>query len=77
MGHCSGGEGPFVVDVISTIDNWVETGRAPERIIASNPPSAPARTRPLCPYPQEARYSGSGSSDDEKNFTCAAPKRSK
>ena len=74
MGHCSGGEGPFVVDVISTIDDWVETGRAPERIIASNPPSAPARTRPLCPYPREAQYSGSGSTDDEKNFMCAAPK---
>jgi feruloyl esterase len=75
MGHCSGGEGPFVIDVISAIDNWVGTGRAPERIIASNPPGAPARTRPLCPYPQEAAYSGSGSTDDEKNFRCATPRR--
>jgi hypothetical protein len=74
MSHCSGGDGPFVIDVISTIDQWVESGRAPERIIASNPPNAPARTRPLCPYPQEAVYSGSGSTDEEKNFKCAAPR---
>jgi len=31
------------------------------------------RTRPLCPYPQVARYSGSGSSDDAANFVCKAP----
>jgi feruloyl esterase len=74
MSHCSGGDGPFVIDVISTIDQWVESGRAPERIIASNLPNAPARTRPLCPYPQEAVYSGSGSTDEEKNFKCAAPR---
>lgn len=71
MGHCTGGDGPFVFDVISSIDKWVETGTAPERIIASNPPMAPARTRPLCPYPQEVVYSGTGSTDDEKNFKCA------
>jgi feruloyl esterase len=72
MGHCAGGEGPSVVDVISTIDTWVETKKAPERIVASNPPGAMARTRPLCPYPQQAVYTGSGSTDEEKNFKCAA-----
>jgi feruloyl esterase len=71
MGHCSGGEGPYVFDVISTLDDWVETGHAPERIVVSNPPGLPARTRPLCPHPQEAVYSGTGSTDDEKNFSCA------
>jgi hypothetical protein len=70
MGHCAGGEGPFVFDAISTLDKWVETGRAPERIVVSNPPNAPPRTRPLCPWPQEALYSGEGSTDDEKNFKC-------
>jgi len=71
MGHCGDGDGPSVFDVISTIDKWVETGSAPARIIASNPPIAPPRTRPLCPYPQEAVYSGTGSTDDEKNFKCS------
>src|SRR6185436_9291482 len=75
MGHCAGGEGPFVFDAISTLDKWVETKRAPERIIVSNPPGALARTRPLCPWPQEAKYSGAGSTDEERNFSCAAPAR--
>jgi hypothetical protein len=73
MGHCAGGPGPFMFNAISTVDQWVETGRAPERIVVSNPPNAPARTRPICPWPQQAVYSGSGSTDDEKNFKCASP----
>ncbi len=71
MGHCRGGDGPFEFDVISAIDDWVAGGHAPERIVASNPRGAPPRTRPLCPYPQEAQYGGTGSTDEEKNFTCA------
>jgi hypothetical protein len=71
MGHCAGGDGPFVFDPISTLDRWVETGRAPQRIVVSNPPGAPARTRPLCPHPQKAQYSGVGSTDDEKSFRCS------
>jgi feruloyl esterase len=73
MGHCAGGDGPFVIDVISTIDDWVHSGRAPERITASNPPGALPRTRPLCPYPQQAVYKGTGSTDEADNFKCATP----
>ncbi len=73
MGHCSGGDGPFVVDVVAAIDDWVAGGHAPERIVASNPPAGPPRTRPLCPYPQEAQYAGTGSTDEAQNFKCAAP----
>ena len=75
MGHCTGGDGPFVFDPVATLDNWVATARAPDRIIVRNPPNAAARTRPICPFPQEAVYSGTGSTDDEKNFRCAAPAR--
>jgi feruloyl esterase len=75
MGHCAGGDGPFLFDAISTLDRWVETGQAPERIVVSNPPGAPSRTRPLCPWPQEALYSGKGSTDEERNFKCGSPKR--
>jgi feruloyl esterase len=74
MGHCAGGEGPSAMDLVSVIDDWVATGKAPERIVASNPPGAPKRTRPLCPYPQEAVYSGRGSTDSEESFRCEAPK---
>jgi hypothetical protein len=73
MGHCAGGSGPSSVDYLGTIDNWVETGKPPERVIASTPPPAPARTRPLCAYPQVAQYSGSGSTDDANTFRCALP----
>jgi feruloyl esterase len=75
MQHCAGGDGPFVFDPISTVDRWVETGQAPERIVVSNPPNAPPRTRPLCPHPQVAVYSGTGSTDDEKSFKCAVPRQ--
>ena len=75
MGHCAGGDGPFTFDPISTLDKWVETGHAPERIVVSNLPTSPPRTRPLCPFPQEAVHSGNGSTDDEKSFQCAAAPR--
>ncbi len=74
MGHCGGGDGPSVIDMISAIDGWVQSGEAPGRIIASNPTGKVARSRPLCPYPQEAAYTGTGSTDEAKNFRCATPK---
>jgi len=74
MTHCSGGAGPSNIDMLGEIDRWVETGKAPERIIASNQPGQPARTRPLCAYPQVAVYSGKGSTDEAANFQCKASK---
>jgi hypothetical protein len=70
MGHCGGGDGPFVWDPLTVIESWVETGKAPERITVSQPPNKPAMTRPLCPYPQVAKYTGKGSTDDAANFVC-------
>ena len=59
---------------LSVIDAWVKQGEAPERIVVSQPPGMPAMTRPLCPYPQVAKYTGKGSTDDAANFVCKAPK---
>ena len=70
MAHCRDGDGPSDIDVLSVMDHWVQTGKAPERIIAGNPPSRAPRTRPLCPYPQEAQYTGTGSTDEAENFRC-------
>jgi feruloyl esterase len=71
MGHCSGGEGPNSFDAVSAIEQWVEHGVAPDRIVASHATNgAVDRTRPLCPYPQVAVYSGTGSSDQAENFSC-------
>jgi len=74
MGHCAGGEGPNAFDKVKALEDWVERGKAPARFEASHSANGRVdRTRPLCPYPQVARYSGSGSSDDAANFVCKAP----
>jgi feruloyl esterase len=75
MTHCGGGEGPNTFDQVSVIQQWVEQGKAPEVMIASHADRSDTvdRTRPLCPYPQVARYKGAGSTDDAANFTCALP----
>jgi feruloyl esterase len=70
MGHCGGGDAPSVTDMLSVIDQWVENGKAPQRIIASNPPNQKPMTRPICPYPQIAKYKGSGSPEDAASFEC-------
>jgi feruloyl esterase len=69
--HCFNGEGTYEMDALGVIDAWVESGQPPERIVARRPLQGGARrTRPLCPYPQIARYRGQGSTDDERNFQC-------
>jgi hypothetical protein len=63
------------------LDRWVDQGVAPSQIIATkykrgaNPESGIERTRPLCPYPRVAQYTGSGSTDDAANFRCVIPGR--
>ncbi|MGW8266927.1 MAG: tannase/feruloyl esterase family alpha/beta hydrolase [Longimicrobiales bacterium] len=34
-----------------------------------------SRTRPLCVYPKQARYNGSGDVNDAANFTCVDPEK--
>jgi feruloyl esterase len=59
MGHCGGGEGPNTFDMMVPLEQWVEKGQAPARITASHSTNGKIdRTRPLCPYPQVARYTG-------------------
>jgi len=74
MAHCGGGEGPNSFDMMSAITAWRENGHAPERILASHRTAGKVyRTRPLCAYPQVAKYKGTGSIDEAENFVCAAP----
>ncbi len=83
MPHCSGGSGPntFGTPMLSALDRWVEKGVAPQAIPATkyrtngDPASGVERTRPLCPYPQVARYKGTGSIDVAANFACRTPTR--
>lgn len=80
MGHCRGGPATDQFDMLTPMVNWVERGIAPDSIEASgnNFKTQPTkRSRPLCPYPQYARYSGSVGGDmaDAKNYTCTTPNR--
>jgi feruloyl esterase len=90
MGHCGGGIGPNSFgngsnrfsgdpdrDLISALERWVEKDVAPERFIGTgNVGGDPAKTlsHPLCPFPQVARYNGSGDPSQAASFTCAVPK---
>ena len=90
MQHCGGGPGPEnfgeALDATSTdpqhnirvtLENWVEKGTAPSSFVVSKAGSAgsPEITRPLCPYPQSAKYKGSGDSNQAENFVCASQKK--
>jgi feruloyl esterase len=68
----------------SALEDWVEKDAKPGPIVAAKYSSdikaliasdgmTPTRTRPLCPYPQVEHWSGKGSIDDAKNFTCVNP----
>lgn len=70
MGHCGGGDAPHGIDMLGAIDRWVETGRAPDKLIATRPQGEKPLSRPVCPYPQVAVYKGSGSTDDADSFEC-------
>ena len=89
MQHCGGGPGATSFEeglharqdaehnMRLALEDWVEKGTAPSKIIASkyadsNPGSQPTMTRPLCPYPQIAKYKGSGDANNAENFACAA-----
>ncbi len=77
MDHCGGG-GLQTWDRLAPLVQWVENGAAPDHILASQSlPGNTVRTRPLCPYPQEARWNGTGSTDVAANFECAMPKKDK
>jgi feruloyl esterase len=87
MLHCSGGPGPNTFgqgtpladadhDVVKALEQWVERGIAPDRIVATkfvndNPANAVVLTRPLCPYPQVALLARPGAdTNDASNFIC-------
>jgi hypothetical protein len=74
MFHCAGGIGVSTFDAFTPLVEWVEKGEAPRSITGSRlVDGKPVRTRPLCPYPEVARYKGSGSIDEAGSFTCAKP----
>jgi feruloyl esterase len=74
VAHCGGGVGPDQADFLGTLEDWQESGIAPSRITASRTRGGTTdMTRPLCPYPEIARWTGAGSTNDAENFRCDAP----
>jgi feruloyl esterase len=76
MSHCynAAAKGPNIFDMMTAIEDWVEKEIEPDRIIASHKIGTVVdRTRPLCPYPSMARWTGVGSIDDAANFNCVEP----
>ncbi len=74
--HCFGGPGPSWVNFLDELDNWVETGNAPDQVIAYwlDENMQPAGSRPVCAYPVAAQYDGEGDTRDASSFSCAASK---
>ncbi|MET0986122.1 MAG: tannase/feruloyl esterase family alpha/beta hydrolase, partial [Steroidobacteraceae bacterium] len=68
--HCFGGSGLTDFDMLGALVDWVEKGKAPDTIIAGNS-QRPGETRPLCPYPSYARYSGKGDPKTAASYSCA------
>ena len=74
MQHCGGGPGPNQVNWMAALERWRESGEAPQRLDASRVTGNRVdMTRPLCPYPQVAKYKGVGSTNDAANFACKTP----
>jgi feruloyl esterase len=75
MAHCGGGDGASSFDMLTAIEQWREQKHAPESIPAARIRDGKTdRTRPLCPFPQVAKYKGSGNPDDAESFSCMGSK---
>ncbi|MBL4639253.1 MAG: tannase/feruloyl esterase family alpha/beta hydrolase [Kordiimonadaceae bacterium] len=69
LNHCDGGVGPETFEALSLLEDWVENGNAPDMMMTNKLFQGEVeRTRPVYPYPLEAKYKGRGSIDDAKNF---------
>lgn len=75
MLHCGGGPGPHTFDTLTPLENWVERGVVPNRIVATkyvsdDPAQGVSRTMPLCSFPTQAHYTGVGDINDAANWSC-------
>ncbi len=72
FGH---GSGAFTLqwDSLTALDNWVETGKAPESpVVTDGSAATKGRTRPLCEYPGWPRFNGTGDAAVAASYTCVA-----
>ena len=74
VNHCSGGPGADGTDLLAALDDWVSNGKAPGTLRAARVAGgAEVISRPLCVYPEYARYNVSGDVSKATSFTCVAP----
>ena len=76
MNHCGGGPAASQFDAFAALVKWVERDNAPDSLLGTAGADTPwpGRTRPLCPYPEYARYKGHGNVEDAASFVCVAPR---
>ncbi len=77
MQHCGGGPGPNVFDTLTALDAWVTQGQAPDAIVATHyanndPTKAVTRTMPLCQFPEQATYNGTGDVTQASSWSCTS-----
>ena len=81
MNHCGAGPATDKFDGLNALINWVENGVAPDSVVASvraentelPDGASTTRTRPLCSFPEIAKYNGSGDIDSAESFYCEEP----
>ena len=93
MHHCGGGVGPSDLDqggvpspgrdpsnsLAAALDAWVEQGRAPEQVIARQPPAPgalegqPVRTGLICAYPRRSTLRQGADPARAESYSCRAP----
>jgi len=74
MNHCQGGPGTDSFDKVKAMEEWVEQGKKPTQIVASHMTNGQVdKTRPLCAYPQVAKYKGTGNTNEAASFSCSLP----
>ncbi len=64
--------------IYTALEQWVEKGLTPGDVVATkyvedSSAKGVQITRPLCPYPQLAKYKGSGDTNEYTSFECVAP----
>jgi feruloyl esterase len=80
MQHCAGGPGPNFFDTLTALEGWTEASTPPDGIVAAHyvgnsPANGIDRTMPLCKFPEEAQYGGSGAYNDGANWSCTSNRR--
>ena len=80
MQHCGGGPGPNSFDTLTSLEQWTEANVPPDGIVAAhhvsnNPALGIDRTMPLCKFPEQAQYAGSGDYNGAANWSCTANRK--